>query len=75
MEPSRYRDVEGKNIFEVEKFYSEEPQREASTEMVKRDLQALADITGIENHEEATNLHEDEFGHLAREDLVERVFL
>ncbi|CDF40019.1 WD40-repeat containing protein, partial [Chondrus crispus] len=75
LEPSRYRDNQGKNIFEAEKFYSEKRQREASTEMVKRELQELADITGIENDEEATNLPEDSFGHLARRELVERVFL
>ncbi|CDF37667.1 WD40-repeat containing protein [Chondrus crispus] len=73
LEPDRYQDDEGKNIFEVEKFFSEKRQREASTELVKRELQELADITGIENDEEATNDLEDEFGHLARENLVKRV--
>ncbi|CDF36555.1 NB-ARC protein [Chondrus crispus] len=43
--------------------------------MVKRELQELADITGIENDEKATNRLEDEFSHLARKQLVERVFL
>ncbi|CDF37277.1 WD40-repeat containing protein [Chondrus crispus] len=75
LEPDRYRDKEGKNIFEVEKFFSEERQREASTDMVKRELKELADITGIENDVRATNLPGDKFGHLAREHLVEQVFL
>ncbi|CDF38251.1 NB-ARC protein [Chondrus crispus] len=43
--------------------------------MVKRELEELAGITGIENDERATNLLEDEFSHLARKILVERVFL
>ncbi|CDF37505.1 WD40-repeat containing protein [Chondrus crispus] len=75
LEPSEHQDNEGNNIFEVEKFFSEERQCEASTEMVKRELQELADITGIENDEKATNRLEDEFSHLARKQLVERVFL
>ncbi|CDF39472.1 WD40-repeat containing protein [Chondrus crispus] len=75
LEPSEHQDIEGNNIFEVEKFFSEERQGEASTEMVKRELQELADITGIENDEKATNRLEDEFSHLARKQLVERVFL
>ncbi|CDF34807.1 WD40-repeat containing protein [Chondrus crispus] len=68
-------DDERKNMFEVEKFFSDERQREASTDMVKRELQELAGITGIENDERATNLPGDAFGHLARANLVERVFL
>ncbi|CDF32725.1 NB-ARC and TPR repeat-containing protein [Chondrus crispus] len=75
LEPDRYRDDEGNNIFEVEKFFSLERQREASTDTVKRELQELAGITGIENHDRATNLPGDEFGPLARAHLVERVFL
>ncbi|CDF39810.1 WD40-repeat containing protein [Chondrus crispus] len=75
LEPDRYRDDEGNNIFEVEKFFSVERQREASTDTVKRELQELAGITGIENHDRATNLPGDEFGPLARAHLVERVFL
>ncbi|CDF33986.1 WD40-repeat containing protein [Chondrus crispus] len=75
LEPKRYWDDEGNNIFEVEKFFSEERQREASTDMVKRELQELAGITGIENDERATNLPGDVFGHDARANLVERVFL
>ncbi|CDF38850.1 WD40-repeat containing protein [Chondrus crispus] len=75
LEPNRYWDGEGKNIFEVEKFFSEERQCEASTDTVKGELQELAGITGIENDERATNLPGDAFGHLARANLVERVFL
>ncbi|CDF36609.1 WD40-repeat containing protein [Chondrus crispus] len=65
----------GRNIFEVEKFFSEERQHEASTDTVKGELKELAGITGIENDGGATNLPEDEFAHLAREHLVKRVFL
>ncbi|CDF38694.1 WD40-repeat containing protein [Chondrus crispus] len=73
LDPNRYRDDEGKNLFQVEKFFSVERQLEASTATVKRELQELAGITGIENDERATNLLEDEFGHDAREHLVKRV--
>ncbi|CDF36606.1 WD40-repeat containing protein [Chondrus crispus] len=75
LEPDRYRDDEGRNIFEVEKFFSEERQHEASTDTVKGELKELAGITGIENDGGATNLPEDEFAHPAREHLVKRVFL
>ncbi|CDF39140.1 WD40-repeat containing protein [Chondrus crispus] len=75
LDPNRYWDDERKNIFEVEKFFSDERQREASTDMVKRELQELADFTGIENEVGATNLPGDRFGHDKRAHLVEQVFL
>ncbi|CDF36581.1 WD40-repeat containing protein [Chondrus crispus] len=75
LDPNRYWDDERKNIFEVEKFFSDERQREASTDTVKRELQELADFTGIENEVGATNLPGDRFGHDKRAHLVEQVFL
>lgn len=43
--------------------------------MVQRELRELANITGIENKEGATNLPNDKFGRLARDDLAKRISL
>ncbi|CDF34197.1 WD40-repeat containing protein [Chondrus crispus] len=75
LDPDRYWDDAGNNIFEVEKFFSEERQREASTDTVKGELHELAEFNGIENEVGATNLPGDRFGHGKRAHLVEQVFL
>lgn len=62
-------------MFKVENFYSEDRQREISIGTLRQILQEVIEIKGIHNDHEATNRPEDQFGFLARAELVNGICL
>ncbi|CDF40243.1 TIR domain-containing protein [Chondrus crispus] len=70
--PEQYVDENGRDLFEAEKFYTEERQNEATMAMVKDELREVTTLLGIEN-EAASNDVLDPLASGFRKMLVERI--